>query len=317
MWLCFNSLTMDFSSFMAGGGGSLFASVYNDSIYKRSKDILQSYYMGKLQNKNTKELMDYQNDINVKNWQMQNDYDKSAIPRAVASARAAGINPISALGESSAFTASAIPSTSASSSLPSVAGAYSLDPSAFDIGIKQAQKRILDAEAESKERNNMREQSYDDELTSMFNDLFPETDSDGGQIFYYVNKGNFDAKINMTMKQNAVKVSDAQAVESDWNKFYYRHLLDDEEAQKLFIDKFKAECRRIVTESNIADIDLQSSTISKDLLEYQKIRIEHSDISAFLHKKDKTVDDYVEFFCNFLMNNFLSQIIAGAARKGN
>lgn len=306
---------MDFSSFMSGGGGSLFAAAYNDSGMKRGKDILQSYYMGKLQNKNTKELMDYQNELNLQNWEKQNEYDKSAIARAMDSARSAGINPISALGETGSFTAAAVPPPSASSALPNVAGAYGIDPSYFDVGIKQAQKRILDAEAEAKERDNMHKQSYDDELTSLFNELFPETDKDGAQIFYYVNKGNFDAKIDVALKQNDVQISDAKAVESEWNKFYYRHLLDDKEAQTLFIDKFKAECRRIITESNVADLNLDITKLNKELIEIQKVKIEHSDISAFLHKDNKTVDDYIEFFCNFLMNNFLSNIISGASSK--
>lgn len=306
---------MDFSSFMSGGGSSLFAAAYNDSGIKRGKDILQSYLMGKLQNKNTKELMDYQNELNLQNWEKQNEYDKSAIARAVDSARSAGINPISALGETGSFTASAVPSPSVSSALPNVAGSYGVDPSYFDIGIKKAQKRILDAEAEAKERENMHKQSYDDELTSFFNDLFPKFDKEGEQEFYYVNKGNFDAKIDMALKQNDVSISNAKVIESEWNKFYYRHLLDDKEAQTLFIDKFKAECTRIMTESDIANVNLQIGNLNKELIDIEKTKIQHSDISAFLHKENKTVDDYIEFFCNFFMNNFLSNIINGASSK--
>ena len=292
---------MDISSFMGSGGGSVLSTLYNDSYVKRNKDLgygalsqtignaINERFNVAAENRATKRA--------IQLWNMQNDYDKLAINRAMESARSAGVNPISALGESSAFQAGAI----SNPSNPSYNGAipmqqYGLDPSAFsDLGIKSAQIRLLNAEAEAKEMSNFHAKSYDDELSSLYNDVFSKNDSDG-QVFYYVNKGSFDAKIDFALRNNDVSQSESKSVEAEWNKFYYRHLIDDPDAMSMFVNKFKNQCKIIANQLKISDTEVESAGINLEMLKSAKVKLEHTDLSAFIHKENKTADDYIEFF---------------------
>lgn len=309
---------------MGSGGGSVLSTLYNDSTYKRNKDLaygIIGQYVGNAinekfnvaaENRAAKRAIQF--------WNMQNEYDRNSINRAMESARSAGINPISVLGESSAFQAGAIPNPTN----PSYNGAIpmqptNLDPSAFsDLGIKSAQIRLLNAEAEKKEMDNFHAKSYDDELSSLYNDVFAKNDADG-QVFYYVNKGSFDAKIDFALRNNDVSQSESKTVESEWNKFYYRHLIDDKDAMTMFVDKFKDQCKIVANQLKLSDTEVESAGVNLEMLKSAKIKLEHSDVSAFIHKENKTVDDYVEFLANLFMNVVFNNLIpanAGGSKGG-
>ena len=148
------------------GMGSLIGTFYNDSYYKRNKDLAYGFLgktIGNMVDENfANRQMKNINAMNIRNWQMQNDYDKHSMQRAVSGAREAGINPISAIGETSSYQAGAVPSPSTSIGATAIpATSPLLDTSSLaQLPLIRAQVRKMNADAESVELSNANERSY-------------------------------------------------------------------------------------------------------------------------------------------------------------
>ena len=169
------------------GMGSLLGTLYNDSYYKRNKDLTYGF-LGKFIGNMVDERFDIArmknvNAINLRNWTLQNEYDKHSAARAVAGFREAGLNPISAVGDTSTFQAGAVP--------PAAGGSYSGIPmtspsvdtsSLLQIPLIRAQVRKMNADAEAVELANQNEKSYNIAVDRYIRDNF-KFNQDNGTYF--------------------------------------------------------------------------------------------------------------------------------------
>lgn len=160
------------------GMGSLVGTLYNDSYYKRNKDlgygILGKFLGNMVDERFSNAQMRNINNMNIRNWQMQNEYDKHSIQRAVAGAREAGINPISAIGETSSFQAGAVPSPSTTIGATAIpTSSPMLDTSSLaQLPLIRAQVRKMNADAEAVELSNQNERSYNTAVDRYIRDNF-------------------------------------------------------------------------------------------------------------------------------------------------
>ncbi len=239
--------------------------------------------------------------------------EEIAPQKQISGLKKAGINPFIQGSSVSSAPTSPSPSTSysgsAGSSDFSVLARLSSEieniQSVSNLNNANARKAIADAEAQ--ERENMHTRSYDDRLTDLYNKLFP-LETNGEQTFYYVNKGDFDADIDVALRYAEVSKSESDKLQAEWNKFYYRSLLDDKVAQEQFIDAFKAQQTKLINDAKASgknleslDLDIDIKKISKRLNEITKDTLEHTNLHAFLSKENKTIVDYAEFFAGLLL----------------
>lgn len=173
--------------------------------------------------------------------------------------------------------------------------------------LNNANARKAQADAEAQERENLHTRSYDDRLTELYNKLFPQ-ETNGEQTFYYVNKGDFDADIDVALRYADVSKSESDKLQAEWNKFYYRSLLDDKDAQENFIDAFKAQQTKLINDAKASgknleslDLDIDIKKLTKRLNEITKDTLDHTNLHAFLTKENKTIGDYAEFFAGLLL----------------
>lgn len=239
--------------------------------------------------------------------------EEIAPQKQIAGLKKSGINPFM-----QGASVSSAP-TSPSPSIPYSGSAGSSDFSALArlsseieniqsvSNLNNANARKAKADAEAQERENLHTRSYDDRLTELYNKLFPQ-ETNGEQTFYYVNKGDFDADIDVALRYAEVSKSEAYKLQAEWNKFYYRSLLDDKEAQEKFIEAFKAQQTKLINEAKASgknldslDLDIDIKKLSKRLNEITKDTLEHTNLHAFLSKENKTIGDYAEFFAGLLL----------------
>lgn len=261
------------------------------------------------------------NDENIRQAKRLNEIsmlnEEIAPQKQIAGLKKAGINPFMQGASVSSAPTSPSPSTpysgsSGSSDFSALARLSSeIDniQSVSNLNNANARKAIADAEAQ--ERENMHTRSYDDRLSELYNKLFPR-ETNGDQVFYYVNKGDFDADIDVALRYADVSKSEADKLYSEWNKFYYRSLLDDKEAQEKFIEAFKSQQTKLINEAKasgknleVLDLDLDIKSLSKRLNEITKDTLEHTNLHAFLSKENKTIGDYAEFLAGLLLSAFV------------
>lgn len=150
--------------------------------------------------KNTKKLANFQNEMNIENWNRQNEYNEKLAAnyhnQILQSARNAGLNPAAALGGPNfSQQVGAIPSPSLTNS-----GSTAMSPDfsflsqlpflKSQISKTMAESRKLNADAEAQERENMHTRTIDDRVSELMNELFPSKDGH----FEYYNVGDLMAK---------------------------------------------------------------------------------------------------------------------------
>lgn len=164
--------------------------------------------------KNTKKLAEFQNEMNIENWNKQNAYNEKLAAnyhnQILQSARNAGLNPAAALGGPNfAQQVGSIPSPSLTNSgtgysspdfsflsqLPFMKSQQAVNNAIIDKSKAESKKLLADAEAQ--EIENMHTRSFDEEVHNYLNSLFPvDTKAEnGGEDFNkYYNVGNLMAK---------------------------------------------------------------------------------------------------------------------------